>query len=116
MRCWLVVLVDADVHSLRQRNEQLDKALTSAGLPPRAPDESICVLLPKRNIETWIHFFMAGPVDEAVDYKRPQKTSEACKLAADKLADSWPHKSPPQEFPPALQEGWSELKQAFAVS
>ena len=114
MRCWLVVLIDADVRSLRQRNEQLDEALISTGLTPRTPDESICVLLPKRNIETWIHFFVTGPVDEETDYKRPEKTPDECKLAADKLAESWPRESPPSEFPPALQEGWGELKQAFA--
>ncbi|MFL5348791.1 MAG: hypothetical protein ACJ8AT_28680 [Hyalangium sp.] len=114
MSCWLVVLIDADLLSTQKRSEQLDQALVAAGLARRAPDESICVLLPRRNIETWIHFFVTGPVDEEADYKRPEKTPDECKQAADKLADTWPRESPPVEFPPALREGWQELKKTFA--
>lgn len=114
MACWLVAVIDADTLEVRARESQLDAALVDAGLPMRSAGETLCVLIPKRNIETWIHFFSTGSADEDVDYKRPAKTSEECRAAAQMLANTFQEEVPPPSFPPSLQQGWRELKRTFS--
>jgi hypothetical protein len=111
--CQLVTIIDADILPTRKRFEQLEQSLQASGLEKRSPDERICILVPKRNIETWIHFFVTGPVNEETDYKRPAKSAEECKEAAGKLAETHHLDAAPAEFPPSLQQGWGELKRTF---
>lgn len=111
MKCHLVVVVDADMLPVQQRHQQLDEALQQAGLAQRSTGEQVCVLIPKRNVETWIHYLVAGPVDEATDYK--PKTADECRQASRVLAESHALAVVPEEYPPSLQQGWRELKQAF---
>jgi hypothetical protein len=113
MECQLVVVIDADTRSIQDRMQQLDQALTEVHLEKRSPDEAICLLIPKRNIETWIHYLLTSSADEETDYKRPEKTGEECKEAAQRLAETHPLQSPPAEFLPSLQQGWRELKRVF---
>ena len=108
-----MTIIDADVLPTRQRFEQLDQALQASGLEKRSPGERICILVPKRNIETWIHFFVTGPVDEETDYKRPAKSAEECSEAARKLAETHHLNAAPADFPASLQQGWAELKRTF---
>lgn len=112
--CRLVTIIDADVLPVRKRFEQLDQSLLNAGLDKRSPGERICILVPKRNIETWIHFLVTTePVDEEMDYKRPAKSPEECKTAGRRLADIDPLDAALDEFPPSLQQGWEELNRTF---
>lgn len=102
----LIVVIDADMGEVEQRFRQLDDALRELGQPPRADGEAICVLVPKRNIETWIHYL--GPprstADEVTDYK--PKDPEVCKEAARHLA-RWTQPEP--EAPESLRRALSEL-------
>ena len=51
----LIVVIDADAHSVQDRWKQLDQALKDAGKPPvDIEHEKIARVVPKRNIETWI--------------------------------------------------------------
>ncbi|HEX5754488.1 MAG TPA: hypothetical protein VFZ09_50355 [Archangium sp.] len=111
--CKLVTIIDADVLPVRQRFEQLEQSLQEAELEGRSPDEMICILVPKRNIETWVHCLVSGPVDEETDYKRPAKSTEEYKDAARRLADPHHLVAAPSGFPPSLQLGWGELKRTF---
>lgn len=113
MGCQLVVVIDADTRSVQARLQQLDQELVEAHLEKRSGEEAICLLIPKRNIETWIHFLLTNSADEATDYKRPEKTGNECGQAAQKLVDSHPLQEPPPEFLPSLQQGWRELKRVF---
>lgn len=112
--CRLVTIIDADVLPARKRFEQLDQSLLDAGLEKRSSGERICILVPKRNIETWIHFLVTSEsVDEETDYKRPAKSSEECKEAGRRLADIDPLRAALDERLPSLQQGWDELNQTF---
>lgn len=74
-RCALVVVIDADDDSVEDRQTKLAEALSAAGLPARRPDEHVPVLVPKRNIETWIWWLRGHDVTETEDYKnRIQET------------------------------------------
>jgi hypothetical protein len=66
----LIVMIDADIHSVEQRLRQLDESLRQAGVSLSDEDaENIARLIPKRNIETWILCVSRRVVDEATDYK-----------------------------------------------
>jgi hypothetical protein len=59
-RTALIVVIDADNHSVQQRLRQLPGS--------RSPEEAIAVLIPKRHIETWILCLNGENVDEETDY------------------------------------------------
>ena len=67
----LIVMVDADVQTVRHRIQQLDQALQQAAIPliDHAAD-GIARLVPKRNIETWILCLNEELINEETDYKR----------------------------------------------
>ncbi len=65
----LIVIVDADTHTVRHRITQLDAMLTEARKRAITQDEPILRLVPKRNIETWILCLNGDRVDESADYK-----------------------------------------------
>jgi hypothetical protein len=66
----LIVVIDADTHTVLDRLNQLDQALRDAGKQPiDAGTEQIARLVPKRNVETWILCLTGQEVDEETDYK-----------------------------------------------
>ncbi len=65
----LSVSIDADRRQVIERKQQMDKALIDNGLEARKVSEKIVVWVPKRNIETWIHFLMDNDVDENSEYE-----------------------------------------------
>src|SRR5580700_3018151 len=68
----LVVEIDVDNttpggRTVQDRHRELDDACARAEppVPVRTPDDPVAWLVPRRAIETWIHFFLVGPpVDE----------------------------------------------------
>ncbi len=65
----LVVAIDADVKEVDERIRQLEDSLKAAREPARDNQEFVALLVPKRNIETWILCLRGDAVDEAQDYK-----------------------------------------------
>jgi hypothetical protein len=66
----LVVVTDADTDTVVERLNKLATMLQLAGERNRQPQEAIALLIPKRNIETWICCLLCDEVDETNDYKR----------------------------------------------
>ena len=66
----LIVMIDADAHSVDERIDQLDQSLTEDGAPVVRARERVVRLIPKRNVETWILCLNGESVDEETDYKR----------------------------------------------
>ncbi len=85
----LVVAIDADRYRVASRLAGLDRALEEAGMEPRGAGERICVLVPRRNCETWIHFLACHAVDEDSDYKPiyADDLAKACAEAGARLHD-----------------------------
>lgn len=65
----LVLIIDADTHTVQGRLAQLDRALEEGMVQPISNSEQIARLVPKRNVETWILCLNGQPVDENTDYK-----------------------------------------------
>lgn len=82
MLVMLVVVIDADTKSVERRLRQLDGELTEHELDKRGDDEPILILVPKRNIETWVRCLLCDEVDEGADYSRTSPSAEEIKRAA----------------------------------
>jgi hypothetical protein len=98
----LVVVVDADDEETAARRSRLAAALGEENC--RANDDPICVLVPRRHIETWVHALTdAGAVEETARYK--PKSPDEIRKAARALATL----SAPPPAPPSLVDGYEEL-------
>lgn len=121
----LVVHVDADTRTVEQRRGELADALQQAREERRGDDERIALIIPRRNIETWIHGLCGVDVDEEYNFKKdPEKriggrdeerigvVSDRSRAAAEALfalTRDHTHATPPPSLP-ALVEGVQELR------
>ena len=72
----LIAVVDADNQSVEHRFRQFADSLRDEKIPARSDTEPIAILVPKRNIETWIRFLNQEPADEEQDYKPRSGSAE----------------------------------------
>jgi hypothetical protein len=109
-RTALIVAVDADTESVSTRLQQFGRALHDAGIPPRASDEAIALLIPKRNVETWILCLAGDTVDEVTDYKSDPKIAGLIPAAAVTLFE-WSRSTAaaPDHCVPSLRLAVAEL-------
>src|SRR4028119_110846 len=66
----LVVLIDADTGTLEARLDELASVLDEDAQEKRRSNEAIAIFVPKRNIETWIHYLQGETVNEEDAYAR----------------------------------------------
>ena len=107
----LIVLIDADIHTIHQRLEQLDQALGEAEAVAMNPADLVR-LVPKRNIETWILCLNGETVDGEQDYKRTRDDwTDLVRPAVDTLHD-WtrPNATLPPLCVASLRTGIPELR------
>jgi hypothetical protein len=113
MALQLFVVTDADVLSVDQRRQQLSAPLIAAGIPLPMDGESLAILIPKRNIETWIYYLNGQSVDETTTYRKLARAGE-CQPAVDRLAAfyraGW---SLPTDCPDSLRRAVEELKRVL---
>jgi hypothetical protein len=107
MAVGLVTAIDADKNSVRFRYQQLNEELDANDLEHRKRDEQICLLVPKRNIETWIYALLGNEVNEEDAYPKLEKESE-CQPAVERLVDYLRH-GWPEDLIPSLERGCREL-------
>lgn len=108
----LIVVIDADTHTLAARLAQLDQELGKAGIPAVRPDEPVARLVPKRNVETWILCLNGHHVNEVRDYKEEgHEWNELVSPAAEALFQ-WtrPNVHVPQHCTESLTRGITELR------
>lgn len=113
----LIVVLDGDVSGVATRMTQLDRQLADAHLTPRDAAERVCILIPCRNGETWVHFFHGHLVDETSDYKPlygGDTKASACNLAG-RAFESWLRSPPTQGSPSSLLASRSEAQRLWAV-
>ncbi len=103
----LAVLIDADTHRVTECLQQLAEGLQRAGLQRRKNGEKIGLFVPKRNIETWIHYLQGETVNEIEAYAKLAREGD-CKPAVAKLARKR-HQPLPENAPSSLQMACGEL-------
>lgn len=100
-------MTDADVIEVAERLRQLADALEESRVPLPTPKERIGVFVPKRNIETWIHYLMGQAVNEDEVYPHFQKSGQ-CKPFVRDLALNRKHPLP-ENAPESLKTACHEL-------
>lgn len=83
-----MVIVDADTRTLHQRRQELASTLENAKITPRDVIKAIALLIPKRNVETWILCLTGDEIDEQTDYKVRDGLDQKIK-AASKFLWEW---------------------------
>ncbi len=111
-RSALIVMIDADTHTVQHRLSQLNQALTDNGKQTVGESERIARLVPKRNIETWILCLNERAVDEETDYKRIGNDWNELIPTASKTLCEWTRSEtePPDHCVGSLRSGVLELK------
>lgn len=109
MAVGLVTAIDADENPVRFRYRQLNEKLDANNLAPRKRDEQICLLVPKRNIETWIYALLGHDVNETDTHWKLEQESE-CQPAVEQLVEFLRH-GIPENLIPSLRRGCKELNE-----
>lgn len=86
MNAGLVVMIDADENSVDDRYQELQQQLDDHDIDPRKPGEAICILVPKREVETWIYALEGEDVDENTKYPKLDREGD-CEAAVQRLAE-----------------------------
>jgi len=80
----LIAMIDADSKSVQDRINEFKDECRSKGISFRTYDEPVAIAVPKRNIETWIHYLNGEQVNEDITYPKLDR-ERSCKPAVDKL-------------------------------
>lgn len=111
----LVVCTDADKLTVEARRRTLEDALRAEGIAQRDAREPVAILIPRRNIETWIHHLLDGVgVDEEITYPKYEGHESDAWPAADEFArrvmaeEDKP--APARVVPPSMERGITEAR------
>lgn len=80
----LIVVIDADKKEVQGRIDELTIACNAKDVPSRAQDEAVAFAVPKRNIETWIHYLNNQEANEEISYPKLDK-ERGCRPAVIRL-------------------------------
>lgn len=108
----LIVMIDADNKTYDERFKELENNAETAKYQLILNDkqEAIAVLIPRRNIETWIHYLLDGNnVDEAIKYPKLKKPSD-CQPAVKRWTEILTQNPKPVNLPDSLARACPEVK------
>lgn len=114
-RAALLVHIDVDNSRAKDRTvdervDELHRACDRGDVPRRVAGEAVALLVPRRNIETWIHFYRVGPpVDEYDAYPKLKGREAEAAPAARRFARDARAGDEPEGAPDSLLRGLREL-------
>lgn len=100
-------MIDADLKSIQDRINEFEDACNSQQIPFRAVDEAVGIAVPRRNIETWIHYLDGELVNEQDPYPKLDR-ERGCKAAVDNLVQLCKSSGLTPDAPPALAAACDE--------
>ena len=103
----LIAIIDADAKEVQERIDEFKEACDTKQVPFRGDSEAVAFSVPKRNIETWIHYLNGGDVNETDTYQKLER-ERLCKPAVGNLVQLCKTTGSPQESPPSLVTACSE--------
>ena len=107
---YLIVVTDADAYSTAARRAQLDVACDEKQVPKRNDGDPVLVIVPRRNIETWLTYLGGTKVDENTPYRKLKREGD-CVTQADALFRMC-HEAQRlnEDAPPSLRESCHEYR------
>lgn len=103
----LIAMIDADIKSVQDRINDFEAACNSRQIAFRAGDEAVAIAVPKRSIETWIHYLAGGQVNEQGTYSKLDK-EKSCKPMVDRLVQQCKSTGLSADAPYSLAEACDE--------
>lgn len=80
----LIVMIDADAREVQDRINEFEEACNATHVPYRTDDDAVAIAVPRRNIETWIHYLNGEQVGEEEAYQKLEK-ERLCQPAVNNL-------------------------------
>lgn len=98
-----IAMIDADTYSVQERKKSILGTIKSKD------SDRFIILVPKRNIETWIYYLRHDKAEENENYKNKLglKREKDCRQEIDKLVDGCVNKNL-GSVPPSLQDACDE--------
>lgn len=109
-KAFLVVVVDADNRSIKDRRSELDRECARQGVPGRTSEDPVIVAVPRRNIETWLAWLGGDKVDEETTYPRLGHESDCGPLAKNLYRMCHEAQRLDESAPPSLIEACREYR------
>jgi len=109
----LIVMIDADNHSVQDRMTQFDQALVDFEQPIVGKSERIARLVPRRNVETWILCLNdEQDMNEDTNYTSERRNWHELIPSAAEMLCEWTRANaePPNRCVDSLRIGVRELK------
>ena len=105
---YLIVVTDADTRSTAVRRAQLDAACDETETPRRDDGDPVLVIVPRRNIETWLAYLGGTTVDEDTRYRKLKREGDCVAQANTLFRMCHEEQRFPEDAPPSLQESCEE--------
>jgi len=103
----VIAMIDADLKGVQERIDEFREACQSAQIPFRTSGDAVAIAVPKRNIETWIHYLNGESVDEQAAYPKLARERD-CKQAVNNLVELCRSTGLKPDVPPALTAACDE--------
>lgn len=103
----LIAMIDADEKTIQDRIHEFERECNSMQIPFLANDEAVAIAVPKRNIETWIHYLNGNSVNEEAPYPKLARERH-CKPAVKNLVEMCKSTGLEPDAPPALAVACNE--------
>lgn len=105
----LIAMIDADIKEVQDRIDEFEDRCRSMPIAFRGNDEAVAILVPKRNIETWIHYLNGKSVNEEDGYPKLDQES-GCKPAVNHLVGLCKSTGIQPDAPPSLAAACKEYR------
>lgn len=105
----LIAMIDADTKEVQIRVGEFEAACNDQQIPFRAVGEAVAIVVPRRNIETWIHYLDGKQVNETAAYPKLDR-ERGCKPMVDKLVAWCKSTGLATDAPPSLAASCAEYK------
>ena len=107
---YLIVVTDADTRSTAARRAQLDAACDEKRVPRRDAGDPVLVIVPRRNIETWLKYLGGTAVDENTPYRKLRRESDCVTHANILYRMCHEAQRLDEDAPPSLRESCEEYR------
>jgi hypothetical protein len=99
---------------VQDRIKEFEDRCKSMQIAFRSNDEAVAIVVPKRNIETWIHYLDGKSVNEIDKFPKLDR-EHGCKLAVDYLVRLCKTTGIKPDAPPALAEACKEYNRIRVI-
>lgn len=105
----LIAVIDADTMEVRERIDEFRAECDSRSVPFRTENDAVAIVVPRRNIETWIYHLNDQQVNEADVYPKLGRERE-CRSAVRNLVQVCKTTGINQDAPPSLLTACEEYR------